>query len=86
LAERLIVEIEAGQDITWQTFSTIGLGIRQQISLLFSLDVESLICGGIDLCCRRSLSARGLQIIPGVIAKADEALKYFLSDQLREGQ
>jgi predicted Fe-Mo cluster-binding NifX family protein len=85
-SEILIVDIEQGKEINRRTFSTIGLGISHQISLLSSLGVDTLICGGIDIFCRRSLSARGFQLIPGVIGEADEVLKYFLSGKLRKGQ
>ena len=84
--EILIVDIEESEEINRQKFSTTGLGIPQRISLLSSLSVDTLICGGIDIFCLRSLSGRGLQIIPGVIGEADEVLKYFLSGKLREGQ
>ena len=84
--EILIVDIEERKEINRRKFSTMGLGIPQQISLLSSLCVDTLICGGIDIFCLRSLSARGFQIIPGVIGEADEVLKYFLSGKLREGQ
>jgi len=84
--EILIVDIEERKEINRRTFSTIGLGIPQRISLLSSLGVDTLICGGIDIFCLRSLSVRGFQIIPSVIGEADEALNYFLSGKLREGQ
>ena len=82
----LIVDIEERKEINRREFSAMGLGIPQRISLLSSLGVDTLICGGIDIFCLRSLSGRGLQIIPGVIGEVDEALKYFLSGELREGQ
>ena len=85
-SEILIVDIEERKEINRRKFSTMGLGIPPRISLLSSLSVDTLICGGIDVFCRRSLSVRGFQIIPGVIGEADEALKYFLSGKLREGQ
>jgi predicted Fe-Mo cluster-binding NifX family protein len=84
--EVLIVDIEERKEISRQKFSTVGLGIPQRISLLSSLAVNTLICGGIDIFCLRSLSGRGFQIIPGVIGEADEVLEYFLSGKLREGQ
>jgi predicted Fe-Mo cluster-binding NifX family protein len=84
--EILIVDIEERKEINRQTFSTMGLEIPQQISLLSSLGVDTLICGGIDIFSRRSLSGKGFQIIPGVIGEADEVLKYFLLGKLREGQ
>jgi len=84
--EMLIVDIEEHKEINRQRFSTTGLGIPQRISLLSSLSVDTIICGGIDIFCLRSLSSRGFQIIPGVIGEADEALNCFLSGKLREGQ
>jgi predicted Fe-Mo cluster-binding NifX family protein len=84
--EMLIVDVEGRKEISRRKFSTIGLGIPQRLSLLSSLAINTLICGGIDLFCRRSLSGRGFQIIPGVIGEADEALEYFLAGKLREGQ
>jgi predicted Fe-Mo cluster-binding NifX family protein len=84
--EILIVDIEEHKEINRRKFSTMELGIPQRISLLSSLCVDTLICGGIDTFCLRSLSAKGFQIIPGVIGEADEALNYFLSGELREGQ
>ena len=84
--EILIVDIANHQEINRQKFSTVGLGIPQRIALLSSLAIDILICGGIDIFCLRSLLGRGLQIIPGVIGEADEALNCFLSGKLREGQ
>jgi predicted Fe-Mo cluster-binding NifX family protein len=83
--EVLIVDVEECKEVNRQKFSTMGLGIPQRLSLLSSLAVNTLICGGIDVFCLRSLSGRGFQIIPGVIGEADEALKYFLAGKLREG-
>jgi predicted Fe-Mo cluster-binding NifX family protein len=85
-SEILIVDIEERKEINRRKFAAMGLGIPQRISLLSSLGVDTLICGGIDIFCLRSLSARGFEIIPGVIGEADEALNYFLSGKLREGQ
>jgi predicted Fe-Mo cluster-binding NifX family protein len=84
--EILIVDIENHKEINRQKFSTVGLEIPQRIALLSSLSIDTLICGGIDIFCLRSLSSRGFQIIPGVIGEADEALNCFLSGKLREGQ
>ncbi len=84
--EMLIIDIEERKEINREKFSTTGLGISQRISLLSSLSVDTLICGGIDIFCLRSLSGRGVQIIPGVIGEADEVLEYFFSGKLRRGQ
>ncbi len=84
--EMLIIEVEEDKDINRQKFPTTGLGIPQRISLLLSLSVDTLICGGIGTFCLRTLSGRGFQIIPGVIGEVDEVLKCFLSGKLREGQ
>ena len=84
--EVLIVDVEERKEIDRQKFSTAGLGMPERLSLLSSLAVNTLICGGIDVFCLRSLSGRGFQIIPGVIGEADEVLEYFLSGKLREGQ
>jgi predicted Fe-Mo cluster-binding NifX family protein len=84
--EILIVDIEERKETNRQRFPTTGLGIPQRISLLSSLSVDTLICGGIDIFCLRSLSGRGFQVISGVIGEADEVLNCFLSGKLREGQ
>ncbi|HIE28501.1 TPA: hypothetical protein EYP66_14570 [Candidatus Poribacteria bacterium] len=84
--EVLIVDVEGRKEINRRKFSTMGLGIPERLSLLSSLAVNTLICGGIDIFCLRSFSSKGFQIIPGVIGEADEALRYFLSGKLRAGQ
>jgi predicted Fe-Mo cluster-binding NifX family protein len=84
--EVLIVDVEESKEINRQKFSTAGLGLPERLSLLSSLAVNTLICGGIDVLCLRLLSGRGFQIIPGVIGEADEVLEYFLAGKLREGQ
>jgi predicted Fe-Mo cluster-binding NifX family protein len=84
--EILIVDVENRKEINRRKLSTTGFGIPQRISLLSSLSVNTLICGGIDVFCLRSLSAKGFRIISGVIGEADEVLEYFLSGKLREGQ
>ena len=85
-SEILVVEVEENKETNRQTFSTTGLGISQRISLLSSLFVNILICGGIDIFCLHSISAKGFKVIPGVIGEADEVLEYFLSGKLQEGQ
>jgi predicted Fe-Mo cluster-binding NifX family protein len=85
-SEILIVDVEERQEINRQKLSTVGLGVPQRMSLLSSLAVDTLICGGIDIFCLRSLSAKGFRVIPGVIGEADEVLRYFLSRELRKGQ
>jgi predicted Fe-Mo cluster-binding NifX family protein len=84
--EILIVDVENHKEIKRRKLSTTGFGIPQRISFLSSLSVDTLICGGIDVFCLRSLSAKGFRVISGVIGEADEVLEYFLSGKLKEGQ
>ena len=50
---------------------------------LSAVQMDVVLCGGIGGDARQALAAKGIAVIPGIVGKADAAVKAFLSDTLR---
>jgi predicted Fe-Mo cluster-binding NifX family protein len=57
----------------------------RRVEKLKELEVETLICGGIDRHSRQMLEDDQIRVIPWVAGEAEEALHYFLNGTLRAG-
>jgi predicted Fe-Mo cluster-binding NifX family protein len=84
--EALIATTEEQKEIERKKISTVGLNLPQRLDLLANFGVNTLICGGIENSCLRTLSARGFQVIHSVVGEADDALQLFLQGKLKAGQ
>lgn len=77
-----VYEIENNEIIASRVESTNGQGHSALGEVLKNLNVNALICGGIGGGARNILTSLGIEIIPGVIGNADEAVNDYLKGEL----
>lgn len=78
-----VYEIKAGDIIDTQVVDTNGSGHGALASLLASLNVNMLICGGIGGGAQAALAEAGVVVYGGVSGDADDAVNAFLAGELR---
>ena len=83
--EMWILSVRDGKVITQKKISMAGLYLSQWFNQLYSLGIDTLICGGIDGFCYHRLTSLGISIIPEVSGEAKEALNLFLKGKLQPG-
>lgn len=84
-AEMLVAEVEGGSAGAIRKLSTAGMSAQQIVGLLAAQGVETIICSGINGFCHSIAAARGIQVIPGVIGEAEDALEAFAAGRLKPG-
>lgn len=57
----------------------------QRVEKLKEMEVNALICGGIDGYSSRLLACNRIQVIAWVAGEVEEAMKYYLRGDLRPG-
>ena len=77
-----IYDTEKGKILSSQVVDTNGNGHSALASLLHSLHVNILICGGIGGGARTALAEAGIRLYGGVSGEADEAVKALLAGTL----
>lgn len=83
--ELWVVTVEDGRVINQTKLSMIGLTLLQWFNHISSLEIDTLICGGIDGFCQRQLEMMKISVISDVTGEADEVLKLFLKGELKPG-
>jgi predicted Fe-Mo cluster-binding NifX family protein len=83
--EMWIVEVEKGEVVGQEKFSTANLNLPQRLEQITSNGVVKLICGGIDGFCRDQLAGRGIDVIQDIIGDADIVFNLFMKGRLRPG-
>ena len=83
--EMWIITIENGEVVSQERIFMAGLALPQWFTQLSSLQVNTLICGGIDGFCHRQLDNLGISIIPEIAGEARMALNLFLNGKLEPG-
>jgi predicted Fe-Mo cluster-binding NifX family protein len=83
--EMWIVEVEKGEVVGQEKFSTANLNLPQRLGQITSNGVVKLICGGIDGFCRDQLAGRGIDVIQDVIGDAEIVIDLFIRGRLRPG-
>ena len=77
-----IYDISDGEIKAAQVIDTNGTGHGALAGFLRAAEVETLICGGIGMGARMALEEVGIELLPGVMGKADEAVKEYLAGKL----
>lgn len=77
-----IYDISDDKVINQQIINTYGSGHGALAGLLSSLNVDTLICGGIGGGAQMALADAGIKLFGGVTGNADEAVSAFLSNNL----
>lgn len=77
-----IYDIQDGKIAKSQVIGTNGSGHGALASLLSSLGVDTLICGGIGGGAQTALASAGIRLYGGVQGSADAAVESLLTDSL----
>ena len=83
--EMWIITVKDGKVLTDHKIFMAGLAVPQWLHQLASLDVDTLICGGIDRFCCSQLKSIGIFVIPEVVGDAGEILELYLQGKLEPG-
>jgi predicted Fe-Mo cluster-binding NifX family protein len=81
----LLVAVENGNIIARQELLAEGWPFLARIKKLRELDVDTLICNGIDCFSSRKLHFNGIRIYSWVTGEVEEALRCFLDGRLEAG-
>ncbi len=74
-----LYDVEAGKIISSETISTNGLRHSALAEVLYALQVDILICGGIGGGAQAALAAAGIRLYSGVSGDADATVEAFSS-------
>ena len=81
-AQFKIYDVQEGQVVNAEVVDTNGSGHGALAGLLFELNADVLICGGIGGGAQMALAQAGIKLFGGVRGDADEAVKAFLDGNL----
>jgi predicted Fe-Mo cluster-binding NifX family protein len=81
----LLVDIENGEVAQSHEIALGQADELQRIQYLKSLDIDTLICGGISNIAERMLAEQAVNVISWVTGEAQDALEQFLCKQLAPG-
>ncbi|MEY7998762.1 NifB/NifX family molybdenum-iron cluster-binding protein [Clostridium sp. Mt-5] len=77
-----IYEVTNNEIVDSRTVSTDGRGHGALVTILKSLKVSILICGGIGGGAKNALVENGIQLFGGVAGSADKAVKDYIAGKL----
>ena len=83
--EMWIVEVERGELVGQEKFSTANLNLAQRLQQVTSNGVDKLICGGIDSFSRNQLGNRGIDVVQDVMGDAGIVIDLLMRGRLRPG-
>lgn len=82
-AQFKVYEVENGAVQSAQVIDTQGSGHGALAQLLSENAIDALICGGIGMGARMALAQAGIDLMPGVVGSADEAVANYLAGCLQ---
>ncbi len=83
--EMWIVEVEKGEVVGQEKFSTADLNLAQRLEQVTSNRVDKLICGGIDSFSRNQLGNRGIDVVQDIIGDAGMVIDLLTKGKFRPG-
>lgn len=78
-----VYDIEGDKVVSSEVVSGEGIQHEGLIEVLLKRDVRVLVCGGIGGGARMAMADNGIQLIPGVVGDADQAVADLAKGQLR---
>jgi predicted Fe-Mo cluster-binding NifX family protein len=81
----LLFTLEDGKVIEREELSLIPWNPWERVEKLRALQVQTLICGGIDGNSEKMLLQQRIQVIPWIAGEAEKALETFLKGKLQPG-
>ena len=80
-----IIQVEKGEILKQEKFSTVNLNPLQRLDQIASNGVNKVICGGIDDFSRNQLGSKGIAVVQDVMGDADIVFDLFMRGRLRPG-
>ena len=77
-----IYDVEDGKIVSSEVKDTNGQGHGALATFLQSLNIDTLICGGIGGGARNALAEAGIRLFPGAVGNADSQVEAFLAGTL----
>ncbi len=74
----LLVTAQAGRELSRETLAAPGEGNVSVVNLLAGVGATALICGELGLMARSAFQMMELELIPGCLGDADEAVATYL--------
>lgn len=81
----VVLEMENDNIIARKTLTTQGWSVLDKMKHLVDLEVNTLICGGIDRASLQYLGFKGIKIYSWVTGEVEDAVSCFLSHRMRPG-
>ena len=81
----LLFSLENGRVTEYEELPLVSWDPWQRVEKLKELNIQALICGGIDGQSAQMLMNYRIQVIPWVAGEAEEALEAFLKGKLEPG-
>lgn len=81
----VVLEMENDNIIVRKTLTTQGWSVLDKMKHLVDLEVNTLICGGIDRASLQYLGFKGIKIYSWVTGEVEDAVSCFLSHRMRPG-
>ena len=81
----LLVDIDGGEIARSKEIALGAADEMQRIHQLTSLEIDTIICGGITKIAERMLAEQAINVISWVTGEAEDALEQFLRKQLAPG-
>ena len=83
--EFILLQVEKSNVIRRENLPTKGWPASAKIKQLVDLDVDTLICGGIDLDSMQQLNFNGIKIYSWITGEIEDAVTRFLNQGLESG-
>lgn len=80
-----VYEVEDGKIMSAEVIGSDGAGHEALAGVLLDKGIEVLICGGIGAGAVSALSEAGIEVCSGADGNADDAVRAFLSGELKNG-
>ena len=81
----ILINVENGKVVERGEVSLTHLDPWQRLERIRELNIEALICGGIDRPSAQLLEAQQVRVIAWVAGEAEEAMKSFIRGDLKSG-
>lgn len=81
----LLLEIENASVIARENLKTKDWSVLSKMKYLVDLEVDTLICGGIDRASLQYLNFKGLKIYSWVTGEVEDAVSCFLRNRMKPG-
>ena len=80
----LIVEIDAGREISRRELELNAVSVQRKASLIRNAAVQVILCGAVSQAMAFGLAREGIQIVPFVSGQVDDVIAAYLCGRIAE--